>query len=66
MNLGDQPAFPLPALEAVGAYEAAPGMTYRQWLIGMIACGNASSDDMGNGEWVIAKADEIITALEKE
>lgn len=60
MKIGDQPAFPNETVR--GAY----GMTYRQWLIGMIASGNAASEETGNAEWIVAQADAIIDVLEQE
>lgn len=67
MTIGDQPAFPRKSME--GYY---PGMTYRQWLVGMIA-----SSEGSDGLWhrygiseaareIIGRADAIINGLERE
>lgn len=62
MKIGDTPAFPRPE----GDLQGQDGMTYRQWLIGMIASGNAASEETGNAEWIVAQADAIIDVLEQE
>ena len=69
MKTGDQPAFP-------ADYPGGPtlGMTYRQWLIGMIASGHAANsrmleiqhtDDEIAG-FTISMADAIIARIEGE
>lgn len=66
MKLGDQPAFPLPATDHM---HYAPGMTYRQWLVGQIASGwqhpfGGYCDE--SVREVIGFADAIIKRLEEK
>lgn len=62
MNIGDQPAFPRPE----GALKGQDGMNYRQWLIGMLASGEAASGNVGEVGWLLRRADAIIAAQEME
>lgn len=72
MTIGDQPAFPgVQQTPFKPGYmdnqTAIPGMTYRQWLIGMIATGCHTSDRVIDGaNWVVDQADAIIERLDKE
>lgn len=72
---GDFPAFPGsaavdfidPRTGETDVREGAPGMTYRQWLIGQIAGGMAADPNAALGvpqaaEWCIDFADALIAA----
>lgn len=67
MKIGNQPAFPRAysvVTDQAGNDSDIPaqtGITYRQWLIGMIACSDGTDED-----WVIERADAIIAKLESE
>lgn len=63
-SCGDSPCFPVPS---DGRSEPYPGITYRQWLIGMIASGQPSGLTAGTCAKVcIQAADEIINQLDKQ
>ena len=69
MNIGNQAAFPN---DPCGQYGPSPGMTYRQWLIGMTLQGSIASDT-GQAlsveklaRWSIEAADAVIAKLEAE
>ena len=62
-------AFPIPALEAVGAYEAEPGMSLRDYFAGQIATGMAAysgTSGLSYGPYEIAdRSYEIADAMLK-
>lgn len=74
MTIGDQPAFPLsPITDAQTGHwtycESFPGMTYRQWLVGMVASGLDGTQFRDSGEYAKAvthAADAIIKRLEEK
>lgn len=66
MNIGNQPAFPVTSSVETEIYPPAPGMTYRQWLIGMLASGEAASGNISEVGWLLRRADAIIAAQEME
>jgi hypothetical protein len=72
MNIGERPAFPVSPSDIIGSYEPDPGMTYRQWLAGMVLQGlvarplidgSASVED--RVEVAISYADALIEELSK-
>lgn len=76
MSIGDKIVHPF-ALEDTGCQmDYHLGLTYREWLIGMLASNpefmiGASPDRMAvlptkSAEWIIAQADAIIKQLDKE
>jgi len=63
MTIGDQPAFPSKESPFI------PGMTYRQWLVGMVASGLDGTQFQDAGEYskaVTHAADAIIKRLEEK
>jgi hypothetical protein len=69
MNIGSQPAFAQPPVwnERDQTWDSgASGMTYRQWLIGMIASGDAAAPEWQDADWIIRRADAIIAELNAE
>ena len=66
MSLGNQPAFPHEFTPGDKQWSG-PGMTYRQWLIGMIATWCHTSDRVVDGaNWVVSQADAILECIENE
>lgn len=69
MTIGNQPAFPA---EADGGYGPAPGMTYRQWLIGMALQGIIAADhenaltEKACANGAILCADAVLSRLDSE
>ena len=70
MSIGDKEVYPRPT-----EYDIYKGLTYREWLIGMLAsnkavCGTdytGGSFDYGvNAKMIINQADAIIKQLDKE
>lgn len=73
MSVGDKPAFPPmhdPELQTFPCFLGDDsGMTYRQWMIGMIACGYQAAIELAiprDTEFIIGRADAIIAALDAE
>ena len=62
-SIGDMPAFPIIATEHHGTYA---GMSYRQWLIGIIAAGLPNLDEDTAAEFSIDQADAVIKRLDGE
>jgi hypothetical protein len=60
-SIGITPAFPVPEASAFCA-----GMTYRQWLIGIIAAGMSDMTHEQAKQQAIIRADLIIAQLDKE
>lgn len=59
-RIGDQPAFPYGPDEQ-------PGMTYRQWLVGMVLQGRSSHVAFErDGESILHCVDKVLAAMENE
>lgn len=69
MSIGDKHVAPHVTIAPDGASRLVPGMTYREWLIGMIACGTAMAHSREDEGWnfegtVLERVDWLLTELD--